>query len=161
MGDMGLVEKGVVWKLNRAVYGLRQSPTWWSDERDAKLRKLMWTSGGDHVYLEQHEVDSQVWSIRRRGNPCELLGLLCVYVDDFLLLAEDGPAREASVQALTTVWEFGAERVLTPDVSLGFLGLDFYQRSNGDIYLSQKRLTKGLLQKWGGLVQVDQGHSHG
>ena len=121
----GFVEKGVVWKLNRAVYGLRRSPKWWSDERGSKLRRLTWTSGNDHFYLEQNEADSQVWSIRRRGYPCDLHGLLCVYADDFLLLAEGGPAREAFVQALTSVWEFGAERTLTPEVSLGFLGLDF------------------------------------
>ena len=37
----GIVQTDVVWKLNRAVYGLRQSPKWWSDEGDGKLGLLV------------------------------------------------------------------------------------------------------------------------
>ena len=59
----GIVPKGVVWKLRRTVHGLRQSPKWWADERDSKLRTLRWTVGNDEFYLEQNEADSQVWSL--------------------------------------------------------------------------------------------------
>ena len=38
--DWGIVSKHVVWRLQKAVYGLRQSPKWWSDKRDADLRRL-------------------------------------------------------------------------------------------------------------------------
>ena len=68
----GIVPKGVAWKLNRAVYGLKQNPKWWSDERDLHLSKLTWESGNDSFYLEQNNADSQVWCIRRRGHPAEL-----------------------------------------------------------------------------------------
>ena len=64
----GIVPKGVVWKLNRAVYGLRQSPKWWSDERDSKLRQLVWSNGGDIFSLEENEADAHVWSIKRQGH---------------------------------------------------------------------------------------------
>ena len=36
--DWGIVGKDVVWRLQKAVYGLRQSPRWWSDERDMRLK---------------------------------------------------------------------------------------------------------------------------
>ena len=65
----GIVQKDVVWKLNRSVCGLRQSPRWWSDERDRKLRLLTWTAGKKKFYLEQNEADSQVWSLKEAGDP--------------------------------------------------------------------------------------------
>ena len=72
----GIVQKDVVWKLNRVVYGLRQSPKWWSNERHRKLRVLTWTAGKNQFDLEQSEADSQVWRLKELGGP------LCVYVDD-------------------------------------------------------------------------------
>ena len=33
----GIVPKGTVWRLNKAVYGLRRSPKWCADERDEKF----------------------------------------------------------------------------------------------------------------------------
>ena len=90
-------------------------------------------------------------SRRREGNPPtapsskdaeELLGLLCVYVDDFLAMAPHGPVREALVQAITSLWEFGSERILTIETSLTFLGIDWFKRANGDIFLTQERFTK-------------------
>ena len=96
----GIVAPDVVWKLNRAVYGLRQSPKWWADERDSNLRKLTWKVDGEEYYLEQNEADTQVWSLKQRKHPHRLLGLLCVYVDDFLLLAEKSTSRDEFVQTL-------------------------------------------------------------
>ena len=61
--DWGIVGKNVVWKLRRAVYGLRQSPKWWSDERDTRLRKLDFIVGTDSYRLQQNDADSQVWMI--------------------------------------------------------------------------------------------------
>ena len=36
----GLVLPGVTWTLDKAVYGLRESPALWGDERDRTLRNL-------------------------------------------------------------------------------------------------------------------------
>ena len=58
----------------------------------------------------------------------KLLGLLCVYVDDFLVMAPAGPVRNAVVKALTSLWVFGPERTLTAEVSLTFLGIDWFKR---------------------------------
>ena len=77
----------------------------------------------------------------------ELLGLICFYVDDFLAIAPEGPIRDALIQALTSLWEFGPERVLFEKTSLTFLGIDWIKRSNGDIFLTQERFTKELLEK--------------
>ena len=43
------------------------------------------------------------------------------------------------VQALTSLWEFGPERTFTKETSLTFLGIDWFKRVNGDIFLTQER----------------------
>ena len=38
-----VVEDGVVWKIKRALYGLRTSPIAWETERDHTLKSLTWS----------------------------------------------------------------------------------------------------------------------
>ena len=45
---LGLVEPGVVWKLNKALYGLGTSPKAWEEERDEKFQNHLhyrWSTG--------------------------------------------------------------------------------------------------------------------
>ena len=39
---LGLVQPGIVWRLKKALYGLRTSPKAWEEERDQKLGQLKW-----------------------------------------------------------------------------------------------------------------------
>ena len=145
----GIVETNTIWKLSQAVYGFRQSPKWWSDERELRLREIRCKVGEDVFYLKQNDADSQVWMVTKDGDSGKMLGILCVYVDDFLVLAPEGAMRDALVKALTSIWEFGPERFLTTATSLTFLGIDWFKRQNGTIFLTQERFTKELLQKHG------------
>ena len=101
-----------MWRLQKAVYGLRQSPKWWSDKRDLDLRNLKATVAGKEYHLRQNEADSQVWTICDGSQ--QVLGVICVYVDDFLVVAPKGDVRTAMVAALASLWQFGAERTLPP-----------------------------------------------
>ena len=40
--ETGVVEDGVVWKIKKALYGLRTSPIAWETERDNTLKRLHW-----------------------------------------------------------------------------------------------------------------------
>ena len=144
--DWGIVGKNVVWRLQRAVYGLRQSPKWWSDKRDSDLRKLKATVAGKGYHLRQNEADSQVWTICEDGST-QILGVICVYVDDFLVMAPKGQVRAGVVEALKSLWQFGAEHTLSPETSVTFLGIEWFMKINGDIVLSQERFVKELLAK--------------
>ena len=67
---------------------------------------------------------------------------------DFLILAEEGPARRGLVEALLKIWEFGPERTLSPDTSITFLGIDWYMDGDSNIRLTQERFTNELLVKY-------------
>ena len=89
----GLVPPGITWTLDKAVYGLRESPAWWGEERDKQIRNHRWTDPETKLsyYLEQSSADSQVWHIRATSSADKnILGTLLVYVDDFLLQASWG-----------------------------------------------------------------------
>ena len=40
--EVGVVQPGVVWKIKKALYGLRTSPIAWETERNSTLKSLKW-----------------------------------------------------------------------------------------------------------------------
>ena len=104
---------------------------------------------GSQYELRQNQADSQVWGVYSSKTSTELLGLICVYVDDFLVLMPAGQVRTALVTQLRGIWTFGPERQLSPSVSITFLGIDWYMTKGGDVRLSQERFTLDLLSKYG------------
>jgi hypothetical protein len=111
----GLVPQGVTWTLDKAVYGLCESPAWWGEERDKQLRGLRWTDPMTKIsyFLAQNPADSQVWHLRQAGVKDEtILGTLLVYVDDFLLQTLPGSMRTSFLDALGSVWTLAKERSL-------------------------------------------------
>ena len=145
--DAGLVKPGEVWVLQRAVYGLRVAPRAWGKERDRVFRDLTWEAEGVKYCLEQCAEDSQVWKIVRKGDPT-VLGVLIVYVDDFMLGSPSGAMREAFKAALKQHWTMKDEVKLEEGVELTFLGLQL-QRVAGGIKLHQGHFVDLLLEKHG------------
>ena len=92
----GLVNPGELWTLDRAVYGLRESPFLWAQERDKRLTELRWKVGKQVYRLSRCPSDSQVWRIIEDTDKKKppILGLLVVYVDDFLLVSDLGQTRD-------------------------------------------------------------------
>ena len=87
--------------LLKAVYGLRESPALWSAERNGQLLKVEWNAGKKTCYLRRCPSDSQVWLITEKGDASKKsLGIMVVYVDDFLLQTKEGPMRDGFLAAL-------------------------------------------------------------
>lgn len=68
-------------------------------------------------------------------------------MEDFLVMAPEGHAKEAVVRALTSVWEFGKEMTLSPEISLTFLGIDSFMKPNRGTFLTQEHFSQELLTK--------------
>ena len=58
----GLVPEGTLWTFEKAVYGFRESPRLWSDERDKQLDLVRWNVGSTQYYLHpaQQTLNSSV-----------------------------------------------------------------------------------------------------
>ena len=145
--EAGLAKAGETWTLSRAVYGLKISPKAWGTCRDKELRQLQWKVLAESFELVQCVTDTQVWKICRKGST-ELLGLMVVYVDDFLILCPGGKMRESLITALKTIWTLRPEAVLSPESNLTFLGLEFTHKPGG-VYISQRKFIDIFLAQNG------------
>ena len=145
--EVGLVKPGETWLLQKAVYGLRIAPKAWGKERDRVFRNLTWKADGEKYCLKQCEEDTQVWKITKE-NSNEILGLIVVYVDDFLLLCKKGKMRENLKEALAKQWVMKEEVELKEGKELTFLGLQMRKEKNG-ILLHQRRFIDLILEKHG------------
>ena len=118
----------------------------WGLCRDKEFRKLTWTVVSELFLLVQCSSDTQVWKIVNQKDPSSLLGLVVVYVDDFLILCPAGAMREGLIAALRTVWTLRPEVTLGPGSDLTFLGLEFVHKPNG-VQIGQRKFTEILLEK--------------
>ena len=89
-----VVEEGVVWKIKKALYGLRTSPIAWETERDNTLKSLQWVHEDVSYRLLPRQGSPCLWTVVpiRSGedpnvkSPSEELtrGVVITYVDDLL-----------------------------------------------------------------------------
>ena len=89
-----VVEEGVVWKIKKALYGLRTSPIAWETERDNTLKSLQWVHEDVPYRLLPCQGSPCLWTVvpmRPGEDPSvkssseELTrGVVITYVDDLL-----------------------------------------------------------------------------
>ena len=87
---LGLIQPGTVWKLKKALYGLRTSPRAWEEERDTKLCFLTWDSPVGKVGLKSVDTTRCVWTIRQldAADDSPPLGMVIAYVDDLIAVGD-------------------------------------------------------------------------
>ena len=149
--ELGLAERGQVWFVEQAIYGLRESPALWSQFRDSELRLARWTGYADGeevtMKLEQLVTDDQIWRIvREDGKDTQTYGYVLVYIDDLLIQTGEENLR-AFYQWVADKWEVDALDVLDYDHSIRFLGMELHQTSAG-IELGQEGFVRELLRSY-------------
>ena len=117
-------------KLNRSIYGLRQSPRCWNTVLDNKLKKMGFVqTNGDHcVYITSH------------GEMCIIL----VQCDDLLLACK-------SEKRMVEIKEELAKQFVMKEMSKvhHFLGVKVIQNLNdGEVWISQPAFTRSVLDKF-------------
>ena len=52
--ELGIAERGDMWYVEQAIYGLRESPALWSQYRDEELKGARWKSdlNGEQVVMK-------------------------------------------------------------------------------------------------------------
>eukprot|EP00439_Symbiodinium_sp_Y106_P050925 s5891_g6.t1 len=125
--EMNITEPGELWEINRAVYGLRQSPRWWSIYRDKVLSEAVWNGPHGRTRLRQSSVESNLWFMVTDDG--RTVGYMIVYVDDLMMLANSGDAN-ALFAWIKENWECTPLQCATADEPITFLGVEI-QESEG------------------------------
>jgi hypothetical protein len=129
-GCLSSSEARVVYKLQRALYGLKQSPRAWFGRFSSAMRKFGFQqSNSDHTLFLKH----------RLGKVTALI----VYVDDMIVTGDDAEEISRLQEQLSTEFEMK---------DLGglkyFLGIEV-ARSRQGIFLSQRKYVLDLLTEVG------------
>lgn len=117
----------LVCKLNRSIYGLKQSPRAWYEEIDAYLADQNWM---------RSEADHNLYFLHNQGK----IVILLLFVDDLLVTGNDPEMISAVKQQLSTKYKMKDLGFVTR-----YLGIEFVDTSDG-IFLHQQTYCEQLLQ---------------
>ena len=121
---MNITQPGELWWVERAVYGLRQSPRWWGEHRDAVLAEAEWESSNfGTLRMKQSEVEGNLWKIVTKSD--ETVGFIIVYVDDMMFLLRPGEAFGLH-EWIRSKWDCTPLEQATPSRSITFLGVEIH-----------------------------------
>ena len=126
-------KKDVVCKLNKSLYGLKQSPRAWFTRFSTTMKQLGYVqSQADHTLFVKKSIDGK-------------RAILIVYVDDMVITGDDNNEIDNlknCLQAEFKVKDLGQLQY--------FLGMEI-ARSKKGIFISQRKYTLDLLQETGKL----------
>ena len=68
---MDIVKPNTIWRVKKAIYGLREAPRLWQQERDRQLRELQFVYNDRSAHLVQSYIHPSLWFIVEgpRGQP--------------------------------------------------------------------------------------------
>ncbi|RVW27824.1 Retrovirus-related Pol polyprotein from transposon RE2 [Vitis vinifera] len=118
-----------VCKLNKSLYGLKQSPRAWFGRFSQVLRRYGYSQGyADHTMFYKHSVDGKIV-------------MLIVYVDDIILTGDDIDGLEKLKRVLANEFE-------VKDIGFlrYFLGMEVARTTQG-IVVCQRKYTLDLLEE--------------
>jgi hypothetical protein len=139
----GAVAPGTLWKVKKAIYGLRESPLCWQLHRDDELRKVRIDIAGVMHKLEMLKSDPGVWKLvpcsKKEGQPASeekaseekaleekaseekpvktgpaAIAFLITYVDDLLMFGSLEVVT-AVAKAVKAIWKVSDPEVLILD----------------------------------------------
>ena len=150
--QMGLVPSGVHWLINKAVYGMVESPADWGAFRDKTLRVLRWSSG-DKEYVTKPTKETHIWEIVEVSSG-ETMGFLATYVDDFMFIGVHSVIRDL-MKKISSTWECSSAEEVSVGRVMRFCGFEIEMKENleqgektFDYILHQKSYTKDLLERY-------------
>lgn len=123
-------KEGLVCKLNRSIYGLRQSPRCWNFTLDKKLKEMgLQPTPSDPCLYTNEEGEMMI---------------VAVYVDDILIACKNSEKMEEVKKELGKCFKVNDMGELTY-----FLGVKIIQnKEKGSIWIGQETYTESILEKY-------------
>ena len=139
---LGLSESLELWGLVRARYGLKQSPSLWSNFRDDMINQFVLPEG---CRLRQGPTVRCWWSIVDGHG--DTIGVLVVYVDDFMICGKR-PTIDLLYGIIRGLWDTTDLAILTSENPIRFLGMELSMVDSEPkvIYISQHGYIQELLR---------------
>ena len=132
-------------QVDKALYGLQESPHSWSIDRDRKLSQTHWQcADGSVCRFVQCETDSCIWKII--DDKRKIKGTLGVYVDDLLFMACPEEL-EAAITAVRGVWECSATTYAEDVGGMGFCGIQIVQKGS-ELWIHQEKYVEELKTRY-------------
>ena len=141
----GLLPPRSLMLVQRAVYGLDQSPRDWGICRDKDLRKIRLMLGTCEYRLVMSDVDNNLWFLTTGRKSDPVVACLMVYVDDLLATGPLAVIRPL-LDEISKLWQCGTVSFLpedTSEVPLVFFGYEI-RRVGRSFHLSQRDYVKEL-----------------
>ena len=123
-----------MWLVERALYGLRESPKLWQDYRDIEIRQMSFQANHITYEYRQSFAEENLWLVRRRdsedGAKVEGLALSLVYVDDVMLF---GPKNivEGGLQSFRRTWETSEPTSIGEAEPVRYCGMELSRTEQG------------------------------
>ena len=145
---LNLLPPGHVWLVHKAIYGLREAPSLWSEERMEALTNLTFASEGEPYSvllsqihrslclivrqrsLQNHTPSTDHLGLTCRTLPQEVVAMSGTYVDDFLT-AGPSPVVRSFLATLRKMWKTSDPQFLTMNAELPFLGVSIRMTKDG------------------------------
>ena len=159
---LGLIPQGYFWLVHKAVYGLREAPSLWSDMANIRFR-----SQGEvmrilmsqvhrslcHIVREKDIITSPTtddFGLTSQVSPEDIKGLIGIYVDDYLASGSKVLLHDF-FQHLRGIWKTSDPLYLSPGMDFPFLGVTVEKRPYG-LLIHQEAYTDEFLKEYGGYV---------
>jgi hypothetical protein len=150
---LGLAEGHHIWLIDEALYGLTSSPRDWGLHRDETVPKITWEwerFGRQVKGAFKKTPDENMW--RMEEVDCESgdtmwSGLVSIYVDDLLFVAEDG-AIHAATTAIEKTWAISAVEKTGEGTMVKYSGFEIEAMTEDGFKISQNMYELEMLQRW-------------
>ena len=137
---LGLIPQGFCWRVHRAIYGLREAPSLWQDERTSEMTKVKFKVQGEPVKVIVSQVhqslcmivkerdlidnpDISQYGITKRVEPKRILAMIGTYVDDYLTVGQPETVAKF-LSYLRRLWNTSDPQYLQPRQRIAILRID-------------------------------------
>ena len=150
---LGLADSNQIWLIDKALYGLTSSPRDWGVHRDETVPKITWHRERFGCRVQgafKKTPDENIWRIEEVN--CETgaiawSGLMSIYVDDLLFVAEEGVV-DAATTAIEKTWAISAVEKTKDGATVKYCGFEIEAINDGGFKISQTKYEAEMLQRW-------------
>ena len=137
------------WVVERAMYGLTESPKDWGDFRNSKMKEMRWMSNGQERWIRASP-EPHLWEVCQddatgQNKDPVILSHIAVYVDDLMVTGKRETALEV-MEELAKVFSMTKPEEVTREKEVTFCGYQI-KKTKAGYALHQTKYIEEVLKK--------------